>query len=91
MDPLDAKLRDLQAMIGAERDARRADVHELRTHLQAMDKRLAESNERTSGYEAAVIDVLGEMRSELHLRGNQLDSSAQASKRASSIASPVGE
>ncbi len=59
MNEIGKAFRDLASMISSERDARRADIADIRSHLQAMDRRLADGDERTSGFEAAVLESLG--------------------------------
>jgi hypothetical protein len=79
-DRVDHALRDLVKMISSERDARRADVRGLQGSIKSMQEilvnmgqRMDEADERTSGFELAVIDTLGEIRTELSGRGDQLE------------------
>jgi len=65
MDNITRAVRHLTSLIAAERDARKQDVREIRGHLKAIDARLenidqrmAEGDERTGGFEAAIIDGL---------------------------------
>ncbi|MBM3462294.1 MAG: hypothetical protein FJX76_09355 [Armatimonadetes bacterium] len=68
MDAINRAFNDLTQMISAEPDARRADVKAIRAHLQGIDSRIADSDERTSGFEVALLQSLAAWKAALDER-----------------------
>ena len=83
-DDMNRLFDDVISMITVERDRRREDVKEIRHHLQAIDRRLAEGDDRSFTFETALLRSLQGLKDSINAQFDSLTARVEALERKAS-------